>query len=446
MSNDLKLLKLNRSDFLFLLMNDILPLNEVSAIRFRTTLDVEEIRRAARYLLTMYPRLRAMIAPTLFSYRMRILEDNDSRVDMLFNDAFQVIRNMAFGTEDFAQFRRALLNEPALLDNRLGIKFHYLPDDPEPTLFFTLNHVIGDGMSRAVIVNSLMACLNGKKPEPLPVDSTSMKPVLLEKNYFKAPFQILKSYRNLKKESRKNRNDKIIKVSDRHADYFGPVNSYSQPFSFGIKPVLAKARELGCSVPIFTSTALALSILRARGEDTGDTVGILNSFNLRPYFEGRQPVIGNYVRASMLRARRKYLDHPKEMMKDLQEQMDDFKKQIKNKELLFPWMIEELQKLIGRKNGARIMKSLKGKDLFRITCHHTTVGSIDFLNTHGDKTRICEYYPAAAHSGLFFGIVSLDGVIKSFFTYPEAEYTIDDIKKLYRNLDEEFLRLLELTP
>ena len=81
-----------------------------------------------------------------------------------------------------------------------------------------------------------------------------------------------------------------------------------------------------------------------------------------------------------------------------------------------------------------------------MTCHHSTIGSIDFLNAHGDKARLCGYFPATAHHGLFFGLTSLDGVIQSFFTYPEAEYTLDDIKKLYKNLDEEFLRLLELKP
>ncbi|PKN52689.1 MAG: hypothetical protein CVU55_05515 [Deltaproteobacteria bacterium HGW-Deltaproteobacteria-13] len=444
MPKDAKLLKLNRSDFLFLLTNDILPLNQAVTIRFKTTHSVAEIREAARYMLAMYPRLRSIIVPTLFSYRMMILDNGNSRVDALFNDAFQVKRNMAFGTEEFFQYRRGLVNEPCLLDNRLGIKFHYLPDDPNPALIIVLNHVTGDGMSQAFIIDSLMAYLNGKRPDFLHLDDSSMKPALFEKNYFKIPLQLLKSYRILRKESRKNKNDKIIEVSDTHTDYFGPINSYSQPFSVGIKPILSKAKELGCGVSIFMTTALALSILRNQGEDKGDTVGILSSFDMRPYFGDNRPVIGNYLRATMLRAHRKHFDHPKEMMKDLQEQMNVFRKHLENKEILFPWMIEELQKFIGRKNFARIIKGSKRKEIMRMTCHHSTVGSMDFLNAHGDKAHLCGYYTATAHHALFFGLSTLDGEIQSFFTYPEAEHTVDDIRKLYKDLDEEFLRLLEL--
>jgi hypothetical protein len=146
----------------------------------------------------------------------------------------------------------------------------------------------------------------------------------------------------------------------------------------------------------------------------------------------------------MLRAHRKHFDHPKEMMKDLQEQMNVFRKHLENKEILFPWMIEELQKFIGRKNFARIIKGSKRKEIMRMTCHHSTVGSMDFLNAHGDKAHLCGYYTATAHHALFFGLSTLDGEIQSFFTYPEAEHTVDDIRKLYKDLDEEFLRLLEL--
>lgn len=224
-------------------------MNQAVTLRFKTTHSVEEVREAARYMLAMYPRLRSIIVPTLFSYRMMILDNEDSRVNVLFNEAFQVRRNMIFGTEDFFQYRHGLVNEPCLLDNRLGIKFHYLPDDPTHALIIVLNHVTGDGMSQALIIDSLMAYLNGKSPELLPLDDSSMKPALFEKSYFRIPIQLWKSYRILREESRKNKNDKIISVSDTHTDYFGPVNSYSQPFSFGIKPIMAKSKELGYSVP-----------------------------------------------------------------------------------------------------------------------------------------------------------------------------------------------------
>lgn len=128
--------------------------------------------------------------------------------------------------------------------------------------------------------------------------------------------------------------------------------------------------------------------MRNRGEKNGDTVGVMNSFDMRPYFGDKRPVIDNYLRATILRAHRKHFDNPKGIMKDLQEQMNTFRNHLEKREILFPWMIEELQKFIGRKNCARFVKGAKNKNIFKMTCHHSTIGSIDFFNAHGDKAQL----------------------------------------------------------
>ncbi len=446
MDKKTKYVKLNRSDFLLLFSNDVVPMNQVVTMRFKTKQSVDEVRNAARYMLSMYPRLRGIIVPTLFSYRLQILDDHDPRMDIFFNDAFRVRRHLQFGTEEFDRYRHDVLNEPSLLENRLGIQFHFLPDDPNPDLIVSLNHVIGDGMSQMMVINSLLEYLNGKRPALLPLDNPSMKPVLLDKNPLKIPLQLLKSYILQRKDSKKNKEDKIIEMTKSPADFFTTVNAYNMPFRFGIKPIQSKAKELGFNVFILTSAALALSFLRHTSEDRGDTVGINASFDLRPYFGETRPVIGNYLRATMLRAHRKYFDKPLELMKDLQAQMDAYRIRLEKKEILFTWMMEELQKVAGRKMCAQFLRGAKRNKLFRVTCQFTTIGRLDFLNAHGENAQLCGYVPATAHFGLFLGMSPLDGVLQSFCGCQESDYTPDEIKAIYANFEDELQRLMDLKP
>jgi NRPS condensation-like uncharacterized protein len=446
MGNKTQYVKLNRSDFLLLFSNDVVPMNQVVTIRFKTKQNIDEVRNAARYMLSMYPRLRGIIVPTLFSYRLQILDDHDPRMNIFFHNAFHVQHSLKFGTEEFDRYRRDILNEPSLLENRLGIKFHFLPDDPNPDLIVSLNHIIGDGMSQVTIINSLLAYLNGKRPASLPLEDPSMKPVLFDNNSLKIPLQLFKSYMIQRKETKKNKEDKIIEMTKSPADFFTTVNAYNMPFRFGIKPIQSKAKELGFNVFILTSAALALSFFRHTNEDRGDTVGITTSFDLRPYFNEPRPVIGNYLRATILRARRKYSDKPLELMKDLQAQMDVYRARLENKEILFSWMMEEMQKFAGRKICAQFLRGAKRNKLFRVTCQFTTIGKLDFLNAHGESAQLCGYVPATAHFGLFLGMSPLEGAIQSFCGCQESDYSPEEIKAIYANFEDELQRLMDLKP
>jgi NRPS condensation-like uncharacterized protein len=273
-----------------------------------------------------------------------------------------------------------------------------------------------------------------------------MKPVILEKNPLKIPLQLLKSYISQAKESGKNKEDKIIEMTKSPADFFTTVNAYNRPFRFDMKPIQSKAKELGFNVFILTSAALALSLLRHTSEDKGDTVGLNVSFDLRPYFGETRPVIGNYLKATMLRARRKYFDKPLELMKDLQAQMDAYRIRLEKKEILFTWMMEEMQKFAGRKICAQFVRGAKASKLFRMTCQFTTLGRMDFLNAHGQKAQLCGYVPATAHFGLFIGMGPLEGAIQSFCGSQESDYTPDEIKAIYDNFEDELRRMMDLKP
>ena len=112
-----RLIRLNHHALILLSLEDVLPsMNQLITLRFKTKHSVDEIRDALRYLMTVYPKLRSVVEPTLFSYRIRIYDDHDENLEVLFKAAFRVRRNLAFGSEEFIEYRRALLNEPSALE------------------------------------------------------------------------------------------------------------------------------------------------------------------------------------------------------------------------------------------------------------------------------------------------------------------------------------------
>jgi hypothetical protein len=133
-------------------------------------------------------------------------------------------------------------------------------------------------------------------------------------------------------------------------------------------------------------------------------------------------------------------------MKDLQAQMEAYRIRIEKKEILFPWMMEEMQKVAGRKMCAQFVRGAKRSKLFRVTCQFTTLGKMDFLNSHGQKAQICQLIPGTAHFSPFIGMGPLEGAIQSFCSYQESDYTPDEMKALYVNFEDELQRLMDLKP
>jgi len=175
-----KLIKLSYLDFVLNALGDVLiSLGIVVTIRFRTVHSPQEIRDAMRYMLSIYPRLRSLVEPTLFSYKLRIFDDNDKQLEVLFNHAFRVKRNLLHNSGEYLQYRSELLNESFPLEQAIPIKIRYLPDDPMPVLLISIHHVACDGMSWIHMVGSLICYLNGKTPPFVPLDNPSVIPALL---------------------------------------------------------------------------------------------------------------------------------------------------------------------------------------------------------------------------------------------------------------------------
>jgi len=385
------MVSLNTTDFVSLAMETIRSGQSTCVMCFQAPCAVEDMRDAIRYMITIYPKLRSIIEPTLFSYKMRILADDDPRVAILFKNVFHVRRNVTYDSQQYRDMIREIHNEPFSLEQTIPIKVYYFPDDPKPMFLARIHHMVCDGSSGVHFVHSLMACLNGLKPPQLPVDDPNIYPVILEKPYSNVPLQFLRSVLLTRKDIQAAKDDIIIPSTDRPASFFGPVDVYQYTLAHDFSVVKAKAKVLGVSLNTLLITALAVSLTKGPGKNKGNTVGVPIAMDLRTYFKDQKPVFGNYLRIFMVRLHRKNWTDYRRALAEIDSQMNEFKSRIEKKQLLVPVLIENMYKMIGRKNIAWAARYLKQrKALFTNTCVFSTLGNWDMINSFGTKVQACE--------------------------------------------------------
>ena len=435
-------IKLNYADFIYLTMEDVnLSQGNLVMLRFKEKHPVEEIREAMRYLLTIYPRLRSLLEPTLFSYQLRILDNNDERLDLFYNNAFRVTPQVKYNSQEFISFRRNFYNEPFALLQTIPLKICYFPDDPTPVLMLSIHHVAGDGAAVVHMIGSLMAYLNGKRTEPVPIDNPSLVPALMNLPWYKFPSQLYQSIQLLMQDSKQAPKGRIIPATDKPVNFFGPVDIHVDVLKYDFSLIRTTARELGVSITTIILTALAISLTQGRNIQ-GDIAGIIVSANLRPFFSGKKPIIGNYITGFMIRLPRAIWGDHQALLNEVHSQMTHKLKRIENKQNLVSGLATKMSTLVGKKNYSRVIRLAKQVGILSKTGALANLGSVDSLNSYGNKAQICEFLGSGPSHGLFVAINILEGRVFVSYTYQEAEFTRAEVQARMAQFEESLGNLL----
>ncbi|HEY9162723.1 MAG TPA: hypothetical protein VIS94_16720 [Desulfomonilia bacterium] len=431
-----RIIRLNYADFIYLTMEDVnIAQGDLLMLRFREAHPEREIRDAARHLLTIYPRLRSLLEPTLFSYRLRILDETDERIELFFNNAFRVIPKVGYNSSEFLSARRNFYNEPFSLFQTLPVKILYFPDDPTPVLLFSIHHVVGDGFSCLHMMGSLMAYLNGKKTDPVPVDDTSLLPALANHPWYTLPSQFIKSVKSMIEDSRQTPKGHLIQATDRPVNFFGPVDVHQQALKYDLSLIRSSAKELGVSITTLILAALAVSLTRGRNVP-GDIAVIIVSVNLRPYYPERKPVIGNYITGFMIRLPRKLWDDDMAIIRDIHSQMTHKIGRIEKRQTLASGLAAKMSTLLGKKNYARIIRLAKRAGILAKTGALANLGNMDSLNSYGQKAQLCELLASSPSHGLFVTMNTLDEKVFVSYNFQEAEFTRDEVQACMARFEE----------
>jgi len=430
---------LNQTDFINLMFNKILPsITQIITIRFKTKHSPDEIKRAMRRILSLYDRLRLYVRPTLFSHRIFIYDDDDSITEKYFKGSFRVIPGVTYDSPRYLEYRRKVLNEPFSLESELPLTISYFPDDPEPVLLLSVHHLVCDGMGWIHMIDALMAILNGESPPPVPLEDPSLTGAIFEKPYYRFPLQLLRSYRKYKETVRERKNDKVYMLPHIHSDTLGLFDMQQQYLAIDLAALKKKAGEMNCTINVLIFAALAIAMRKRTAEHSGNAVHIIFYIDLRPFFDGRRPIYGNFVSSAIIRVEEKLFSDYMGMIRKINAQLNRNLEIVSSRDLLYPFLLNKLSTFLGIRIYTWLaLYFLKKRDALLPSCLYSNLGNLDRLNSHGTHARLTEALASVGQMGIFFTTSTIDDRMSTNVSYPSDEYSYNEIR--------EFIRMIEVS-
>lgn len=437
------LVPLNRTEHLFWAGEGYLgAITQPYLLRFDSPLDESLVRQALRELTTAYPRLRGVVAPTAFSYRLRILPD-DLTIDQLFEDAFRVVRHVDAGSRDaLMAFHTELINEPLSLERGLPWRARFFPHPQTPALIFSMHHLIGDGRSLIQMLSAIVARLSGHAIKPCPLQSPSMVKAVTPVRWTQWPASIAAWWRNTRRDARDRQDEKLMTLASRRSTRFttGTVHYHDLPCS--PEQLKAMAKQVGASSNNLMAALIANCFLALEPDNPKAVAVIRISVDLRRHFpEGLQPEIGNFVASFMVRARRQAT--LADQAKSVDAQVKDHLARYEKRQYALPLMIYECLPLMGRNLYSKLIVNTKAKGgLSNLSCHFSNLGSAEFINPPDPKLRVTEFWPTTLSTTTILGFVVLGG--KAFFSvcYQNDETDHAAVHDFLHRLDQQLLALM----
>jgi hypothetical protein len=205
------------------------------------------------------------------------------------------------------------------------------------------------------------------------------------------------------------------------------------------------SKKLGYGINTLHMAAMAMACSRGPSKDKGNVISIVVSVDLRQYMEDNQPVFGNYVSIFFVRIKKNYWDDPQEVLRVIHEQMQTWVKRYKNKEMIYPFFIEKIYTMVGKKYYAWGARLARKKGLVSMSFAFSTLGkAFEIVNRNGQRAQICELRSIVPQYGLFMTSIAFDESTCNSISYPEAEYTHDEIVAFYHEYEKALDELLAL--
>lgn len=444
---DATLVPLNRSEHMYWAGEGYLgAINMPFMMRFDRPVDEALLRQALRELTTAYPRMRGVIVPTAFTYKLRILPD-DLWLDQLFDDAYRVQPGIdASSRSALEHFHSAFLNEPLSLERGLPWRARFIPHEATPVLVFSVHHIIGDGRSIVHMLAALLGRLSGQPIKGLPLESPSMVAAVTPPKWTQWPASIQGWWRNKKRDDQGSRGQNIITLASRRSERYTTtsVRYHELPCTSDQLKVIAK--QTGTTVNNLVVAVMANAFLTLRPNDPQAVSAIRISVDLRRYFpEGQQPEFGNFVSSFTVRSGAK--DTLAAQVQSIESQVKDHLSRYERREYALPLMFYEILPWMGRTLYSHFIVKSKAKGSFPVlSCHFTNLGNIEAIHPKDAQARFTEIWPATLSTALLLALVNLGG--KLFFTVAFQNDETDDsaVQDFFLRLDQQFHQITSVPP
>lgn len=441
--SDATLVPLNRSEHLYWAGEGYLgAINMPFMLRFDRPVDPSLVRQALRELTTAFPRLRGVIVPTAFTYKLRILPD-DLWLDQLFSDAYRVQAGIDAGDRTaLEKFHSEFLNEPISLERGLPWRARFMPHEQTPMLVFSVHHLIGDGRSVFQVLTALLGRLNGQPIAPVPLDSPSMVAAVTPLKWTQWPASIAGWWRNARRDAQSSRGQKIITLASRRSDRYTTTGVLYHELPCTSDQLRVIAKQTGTTANNLVVAVMANAFLSLAPHDPQAVSAIRISVDLRRYFPlGQQPEFGNFVSSFIVRSQ-----HQATLSAQVQSvdaQVKDNLSRYEKREYALPLTAYEWLPLIGRTLYSHLIVKSKAKgSLPVVSCHFTNLGKVDSIHPPDAQVRFSEIWPATLSTALLLALVNLGGKLFLTAAFQNDETDGTAIRAYCQTLDQQFLKAI----
>lgn len=440
--SDGALIPLNRSEHLYWAGEGYLgSINQPYLLRLDRPVEEALVRQTLRELTSAFPRLRAVMEPTLTTYKLRILPD-DRIVEQLFNDAYRIQRGVdASSREELHAFHTEFINEPSSLERGLPWRARFIDHPEKPALLFAVHHIVGDGRSMVQMLSAIMARLSGQAITPCPLQSSSMVPAVTPLHWWQWPASIAAWWRNSRRDAREAAGQQVVTLAHQASPRFTTVGIRYHELPGNQTQLRATAKELGTTVNTLMLALVANTFLARDQQNPNAVAAIRISVDLRRYFpQGQQPEFGNFVSSFTVRATHQAT--LADQLRSIEAQVKDHMGRYERRDYALPLMLYEWLPLVGRTLFSHlIVKSQAKGSLPPLSCHFSNLGSVEAIHPAEPQVRIAELWPTTLSTVFIVGLVSLNG--KLFFTsiHQQAEIEEHSVTQFLAAMDAQLQEL-----
>jgi len=438
------LVPLNRTEHMFWAGEGILgSVNQPYLMRFDGPVEAAEVRQALRELFSVYTRLRSVIVATGWTYKLRILPDDD-HIDTLLDDCFRVARGVDAGSrEALLTYHNEFQNDAISMERGLPLRARFIPHPSTPALIMSLHHIIGDGRSGLQMISAVVARINGTPIKPVPLHSPSMVPAVVPRKWTQWPASIAGWWRNSRRDAQAGKGLNLVTLARRRSPNFTTAAIQYHELPVAPKVLRATAKGMGTTVNSLLTAVIANTFLGRAKDDPQAVSAIRISYDLRKLFpEGQSPEIGNFVSSFSVKAR--HQPTLTDQIQSMEAQVKDILARYERREYALPLLLYEALPLIGRRLYTMMIARAKAQGKLQdVSCHFSNLGPADFLNPAEGRVRLTEIWLAALPVATIVGLASMGDKFFLTVIYQQDETDAADVADFLGALDRELLTLTQ---
>jgi hypothetical protein len=444
------------------LEKDIIPLNRIehgyvaleglagsalvsTCFRLSGPVDLAQVRRALRQLVTACPKMRSLVEPGKHLYHLRVMPDGPL-MEQWVDQALVV--DHGIDLEDIHQleaWQRAGLNDQLPLEHGPLFMLRVVLDPKSPGFVFATPHLIGDGLTSAYMTHLLIRGLNGMSLEAMPIEAPSLIDAIKPEKWWQWPVQMWKSRQHKVSEKRRMAELDILQLPTQATSHYTSTGYRLSEVSMGADQMRKAAKKAGVSMNCMMVAACAQTFLdQALGNPKAAAV-IRISIDMRRFYpkeDKHGPLWGNHVGA--------YLVIEQDVGKSTLDRLQSIDTQLKEgiarysrREMCWSYLFDEIGPYLGRTLIGYIALHLKRKDRFpKISMHVTNGGNLNMINVPGQPLSIVWGCSTTFSASPLCATMEISGHYYAPITWQLAETSEAQVAEYHLRLDASLRRMV----